>query len=194
LRGSFEESKSGMITADWMIVAVIVLNIILAAIHGFFAEALSMAGLVVGYIVAAWQYQHLAAWFNSFLKSQLLSEIFGFLIIFFAVLLLFGIAGRLARKLMKEAGLSGFDRFLGALLGVVKGGLLVAVVLMGLTAFAPTSQLLADSRLAPYFLVVGRAAIWVAPSTLRARFYEGLDFLHRAPRELTGAPANAHQK
>ncbi len=179
-----------MTPADWMIVAVVLLNVVLAAIHGFFAEALSMAGLTVGYIVAAWQYQRLAAWFMSFLKSELMAEIFGFLIIFFAVLLLFGIAGRLARKMMKAAGLSGFDRFLGALLGLVKGGLVVAVVLMGLTAFAPTSPMLEDSLLAPYFLVVGRAAIWVAPSDMRARFYEGLDFLHRAPKDLTSTPAS----
>ena len=95
-----------------------------------------------------------------------------------------------ARKLMKAVGLSGFDRFLGALLGLVKGGLVVAVVLMGMTAFTPTSKLLENSRLAPYFLVVGRAAIWVAPAALRARFYEGLDFLRRAPKEMTGAPAS----
>ena len=50
---------------------------------------------------------------------------------------------------------------------------------MGMTAFAPTSQWLDGSELAPYFLVVGRAAIWVAPSDLRARFYQGLDLLHR---------------
>jgi len=179
-----------MTPADWLIVAVVLLNVVLAAMHGFFAEALSMAGLVVGYIVAAWQYQRLAAWLMSFLKSELLAEIFGFLIIFFAVLILFSIAGRVARKLMKAAGLSGFDRSLGALLGLVKGGLVVAVVLMGMTAFTPTSQMLEKSELAPYFLVVGRAAIWVAPSELRARFYEGLDFLHRAPKDLTSTPAS----
>jgi membrane protein required for colicin V production len=148
-----------------------------------------MAGLVVGYVVAAWQYQRLAEWLLSFLKSELLAQIFGFLIIFFAILLLFSIAGRIARKLMKAAGLSGFDRFLGALLGVVKGALVVSVVLMGMTAFTPTSKMLEKSELAPYFLVAGRAAIWVAPSELRARFYEGLDFLHRAPRDLTGTPS-----
>jgi membrane protein required for colicin V production len=179
-----------MTAADWFIVAVVLANVILAAMHGFFAEALSLAGLMVGYIVAAWQYQRLAAWFMLFLKSELLAEIFGFLVIFFAVLLLFSLAGRIGRKVMKAAGLSSFDRFLGALLGLVKGGLVVAVVLMGLTAFTPTSQLLEKSELAPYFLVIGRAAIWVAPSDLRARFYEGLDFLHRAPKDLSGAPAS----
>ncbi len=178
-----------MTAADWLIVVVVVLSAVGAAIQGFFAEALSMAGLVIGYVVAAWQYQRLAEWFMRFLKNEWLAEIFGFLVIFFAILILFGIAGRIARKLMKAAGLSGFDRFLGALLGVVKGGLVVAVVLMGMTAFTPTSKMLEKSELAPYFLVVGRAAIWVAPSALRARFYEGLDFLHRAPKDLTGTPA-----
>jgi membrane protein required for colicin V production len=182
-----------MTPADWFIVLVIVLNVVLAAMHGFFAEALSMAGLVVGYLVAAWQYQRLAAWLLTFLRSELLAEIFGFLIIFFVIMLLFGIAGRIARKLMKEAGLSGFDRFLGALLGVLKGALAVAVVLMGMTAFTPTSSLLEKSELAPYFLVAGRAAIWLAPSALRAKFDEGLDFLHRAPKDLTGAPAESRR-
>jgi membrane protein required for colicin V production len=175
-----------MTAADWVIIAVVVLSIVSAAIQGFFQEAFSMAGLVIGYIVAAWQYQRPAAWLMSFLKSEWLADVLGFLAIFFAVLIVFGLAGRIARKLMKAAGLSGFDRFLGALLGVLKGGLLVSVVLMCMTAFTPTSQLLEKSELAPYFLVVGRAAIWVAPSALRARFFEGLDFLHRAPKELSG--------
>jgi len=178
--------------ADWLILAVIVLNVVLAAMHGFFAEAFSMAGLFVGYIVAAWQYQRLAAWLLSFLNSVLLAVIFGFLIIFFAILIVFSIAGRIARKLMKEAGLSGFDRLLGALLGLIKGSLAVAVILMGMTAFTPTTSMLEKSVLAPYFLVIGRAAIWVAPSELRARFYEGLDFLHRAPKDLTTPAASRH--
>lgn len=179
-----------MTPADWLIVVVVMLSVIMAAIHGFFAEAFSTAGLVIGYIVAAWQYPRLAAWLMSFLKSELMADVFAFLIIFFAVLIVFSIAGRVARKLMKAAGLSGFDRFLGGLLGLVKGGLVVAVVLMGMTAFTPTSKMLESSRLAPYFLVVGRAAIWVAPSQLRARFYDGLDFLHRAPKDLTSIPAS----
>jgi len=178
-----------MTAADWLIVVVVLVVTISAAFEGFFAEVLSMAGLVIGYIVAAWQYQRLATWFMSFLKNEWLADIFGFLIIFFAILIVFSIAARIARKLMKAAGLSGLDRFLGALLGILKGGLVVAVVLVGMTAFTPTSRMLERSQLAPYFLVIGRAAIWLAPTELRLRFKEGLDFLHRAPKDLNGAPA-----
>jgi membrane protein required for colicin V production len=180
-----------MTAADWLIVVVILLSIVSAAIQGFFAEALSMAGLVVGYVVAAWQYPGLSAWFMTFLKNGWLADIFSFLIIFFVILLVFNVAARVARKLMKAAGLSGLDRFLGALLGVVKGVLIVTVVLMGMTAFTPTSTMLKNSELAPYFLVVGRAAMWVAPAELRARFNDGLEFLHRAPKDLGGAPSKS---
>jgi hypothetical protein len=62
------------------------------------------------------------------------------------------------------------------------------VVLMGMTAFTPTSSMLKKSVLAPYFLVVGRAAMWVAPTELRTRFDQGLDFLHRAPQDFNGTP------
>jgi membrane protein required for colicin V production len=179
-----------MTVADWIIFAVVLLNVVTAAMQGFFSEALTMAGLVVGYIVAAWRYRTLAGWFERFLKNDWLAEILGFLVIFFAIVLLFGLAARVARWVMKESGLSGFDRFLGAILGLLKGGLMVAVILMGMTAFEPTSKLLQNSQLAPYFLVLGRAAIWLAPSELRARFYQGLDLVHQAPQKLTGSHAS----
>lgn len=180
-----------MTPADWFICGLVLLNVVSAAVQGFFSEALTMAGLVVGYLVAAWQYRSVAGWFEQYLKSQWFAEVLGFLILFFAIVILFGLAARIARWVMKESGLSGLDRFLGALLGLLKGGLMVAVILMCMTAFAPTSKLLVNSQLAPYFLVVGRAAIWLAPSELRARFYQGLDLIHQTPQKITGNPTAA---
>ena len=156
-----------MTLADWVICALVLVNVVTAAMQGFFSEALTMAGLVVGYVAAAWQYRSLAEWFERFMKNEWLAEILGFLIIFFAIVLVFGLAARIARWVMKESGLSGFDRLLGAILGLLKGGLMVAVILMGMTAFEPTSKLLQNSQLAPYVLVMGRAAIWLAPSGAR---------------------------
>jgi membrane protein required for colicin V production len=150
-----------------------------AAIEGFFHEAFKLAGLVVGYLLAAWQYHRLAEWFAPHLKSPWFGEIAGFLIIFFAVLIVAGVAGRIARSAMKEAGLSAIDRIMGAVLGLLKGVLVVAIVLTAVAAFAPAAKWLAGSEFAPYFLVGGRAAIWVAPAELRQRFYQGLDYLRQ---------------
>jgi membrane protein required for colicin V production len=166
-------------TADWVILLVIVISIIQAAGEGFFHEAFGIAGLVIGYLVAAWQYHRLASFFIPHVKAEWLADIAGFLIIFIAIMFLAGIAGRITRWVAKEAGLSFFDRFLGGILGFLRGCLVVAIILVSMTAFTPTSRWLEGSSLSPYFLVVGRAAIWMAPAELRARFYEGLDLLHR---------------
>jgi len=154
-----------MTGADWAIVVVILASTIQAAYSGFFQEAFHIVGLIAGYLVAAWQYQRLAGWFANYLKPWV-AEIAGFLLIFFAVAVLAGIAGR------------------AAALGLLRGCLIVAVIVVSMTAFTPASKWLAGSELAPYFQAVGRAAIWVAPADLRARFYQGLDLLHRMPQSL----------
>jgi membrane protein required for colicin V production len=173
-----------MSIADWIILGFLVISVVGAAIEGFFHEAFGLAGLVIGYVLAAWQYQRLADWFAPHLKSPWLGEIAGFLIIFFAVLIVAGFAGRTARWVMKKAGLTTIDRFLGALLGLLRGALVVAIVLTAVAAFAPAAKWLDESQLAPYFLVGGRAAIWLAPSELRQRFYQGLDYMRHAPSAL----------
>ena len=167
-----------MLTAtDWIITAVILVSVVGAASAGFFQEAFGIGGLVFGYVLAAWQYRGLAQHFAPYVSSPWFAEIIAFLMVFLAVMILAGIVGRIARWAMKEAGLSFVDRLLGGALGLLRGCLLVAVILVSLAAFNPSSKWLQGSELAPYFLVVGRAVVWVAPSELRARFYQGLDLL-----------------
>jgi len=161
--------------ADYVILAIIGLSVVVAATQGFMFEAISLAGLVVGYILAAWEYHVVAAWFEPYVKSQSIADIIGFIAILLGVIILAGIIGRVVRWLMKEAGLRWFDRILGGAFGVLRGGLTVAVLLLGFTTFNPQSNLLEGSRLAPYFLVVARGASWLAPSDLRARFRQGAD-------------------
>jgi membrane protein required for colicin V production len=169
-----------MSIADWIILGFLVFSVTAAAIAGFFQEAFKLAGLVAGYLLAAWQYHRLADWFAPHLKSPWLGELAGFLIIFFAVLIVAGLAGRIARWAMRKAGLSSIDRALGAVLGLCRGALVVAIVLIAVAAFEPAAEWLTESHLAPYFLGGGRAAIWVAPAELRQRFYQGLDYMRQA--------------
>jgi membrane protein required for colicin V production len=166
---------------DWIIALVILLSVLQAASAGFFQEAFGIGGLVFGYLLAAWNYHRLAVWFSPNISSAWMADIAAFLLIFLGVMLLAGIAGRIASWAMKEAGLRVVDRVLGAALGLLRGCLVVAIVLTSMAAFTPTSKWLQGSQWAPYFLVVGRAAVWVAPSELRMRFYQGLDLLHHAP-------------
>ena len=166
--------------ADWIILLVLIVSVIQAASTGFFQEAFGIAGLVFGYLLAAWQYRNLAGHFAPYISSPWLGQIVAFLAIFLGVMVLAGVLGKIVRWIVKEAGLSIFDRFFGGVLGLVRRCLLIAIVLVGMTAFTPTSRWLQGSGLAPYFLVVGRAAIWVAPAELRGEFYKGLDYVRKA--------------
>jgi len=87
---------------------------------------------------------------------------------------------------MKKAGLSAIDRFLGAVLGLLKGVFGGGRSAHCHDAFEPAAKWLAGSQLAPNFLVGGRAAVWLAPSELRHRFYQGLDSM-RQMRSAAGA-------
>jgi membrane protein required for colicin V production len=174
--------------ADWVIIAFLLLSVVTAASQGFFFELFTLGGVVVGYLVASWQYYRTAAWFQPYVKAEWVADFLGFLLVFVVIVVIASIIGKIVRKLVKEVGLSWFDRFLGAVFGVIRGCLAVSVLLMAQASFAPGSNWLAGSQLAPYFLVVGRAAIWVAPSSMRARFYQGLDLLHHS------RPAEAGEK
>jgi membrane protein required for colicin V production len=168
--------------ADWVIIAIVVLSALHAANVGFFQEAFHIGGLIVGYLLAAWQYQRLGMLLGAYLKSPWVADSAGFLIIFFTITVAFGLAGRTARWVMKASGLRLVDRFLGGLLGALRGALIVAFVLVGMTSFTPSAKWLEGSELAPYFQAMGRAAIWAAPAELRARFYQGLDLLRHPPQ------------
>ncbi len=168
---------------DWAIVAVLVLSVLLAAAQGFLHEVISLAGVVVGYLLAAWEYWRVAPRFTPYVKSEPIAESVAFLAIFFAVVIAAGIIGRIARWLAKEAGLGWADRFLGAAFGLIRGGAIVAVLVLALAAFAPDSQLLSRSTLGDYFLVAARGISWVAPASLRQRLRRGAEAIRQAPQQ-----------
>ncbi|HWR35163.1 MAG TPA: CvpA family protein [Clostridia bacterium] len=159
---------------DWLIVAILSLSLLLAALQGFLYELFSLAGVVIGYLLAAWEYRRVAPWFLPYVKSDWIAHSVAFLLIFVFITLLAGIAGRIARSLAKEVGLRWFDRLLGAAFGLSRGALIVTVVVLALASFGPGSKWLTASQFGPYFLVIGRAATWVAPYELRERFRNGV--------------------
>jgi membrane protein required for colicin V production len=159
---------------DYVIVAVVVLSTLVAAAHGFFFEIFSFAGAIVGYILAAWQYGRLSPSLLPLVKESWVADLASFLIIFLVVMLAASAIGRIARWGVTQVGLRLIDRILGATFGLARGVLVIAVVTLGLATFSPSSGLLVNSRLAPYFLVAGRGAIWIAPAPVRQQFYAGL--------------------
>ena len=102
--------------ADWIIVGAVFISALLAASQGFFYEVISLAGTVIAYLVASWQYHRVAAAIAPHVNARWIADITGFLVLFLAIVLIAGFVARLARWALREAGLSWFDRTLALFL------------------------------------------------------------------------------
>jgi len=178
---------TGLSILDWGFVVVIVISVLSAAAQGFFYELFALAGAVLGYLVAAWEYPRLAAWYMRYVNSGWAADIAGFMTIFVAFALLGGLVGRLARWAVHGVGLRWFDRLLGGLFGAIRGLAVCTVIVLALASFSPTSRYLQNSRIAPFLLVTSRGLVWAAPAELRARFHDGWNLLRSLPEHVPGA-------
>lgn len=168
---------------DWILVAVIVLSAVAAAAHGFFSEVISLGGTILGFILGAWQYARVAAWFEPYVKSQPLANAAGFVTIVIAVGIIAGIAAKVAAWTVQEAGLRWVDRFLGGAFGLVRGLVMATVLVLIATSFVPDANWLQRSQLTGYFTLSARVASWAAPTVVRNKFQDGVAYLRKVRQE-----------
>jgi membrane protein required for colicin V production len=168
---------------DWLIVLIVLLSVVQAIGQGFFYEFFSLVGVIAGYLLAAWEYPLVAAWYGRFVNSPWTADILGFFTIFVVVMVLAGALGRFTRSVVQGVGLRWFDRLLGAPFGFLRGVVISAVLVLALAAFAPQWGL-QQSRIAPFLLVTSRGLVWAAPADLRQRFWDGWNLLRTVPQHL----------
>ena|SRR5438067_639392 len=178
-----------MSAIDWAIIAIIAVSVLVAAAQGFFFEAFSLAGAILGYVFAAWEYWRLSPWFEPYVKSTAIANTAAFITIFAFVVILAGAAGKIGRWAMQEIGLRWIDRLLGAAFGLVRGIVVVTVLVMAAATFLPQSKWLETSELSRYFLLSAKTASWIAPSDLRQRFKDGVAYVRKTRMEGLGPPA-----
>lgn len=158
---------------DWLLAVIILVSIFFAVRKGFIRELISLAAVVVGLIVAALEYQRAAGWFEDLTKSHQIALAFGFLSIFILILIAGAVAAALARLLVKTAGIEWFDRFMGAVFGLIRGVIVDSVLLMVLVAFSVKPAAVGKSQLAPYVSAGARAIAVIMPRSLKDEFYAG---------------------
>ena len=175
----------GLSALDWLILLVVVLNVAGAIAQGFVYELFSFVGMIAGYLIAAWEYPRVAEFYVKYVSSPWVADIAGFLTVFFVVVLLGSVAGKIGRRAVEGVGLRWIDQFLGGLFGFLKGITVCTVIVMALASFSPSSSWLRESRIAPFMLVTGRALIWAAPAELRQRFRDGWNLLRTVPEHIS---------
>ena len=124
-----------MTATDLLLLGVIVVSTLLGLMRGFVGVVASL----VAWVLAAWAAFRFGAHVALLLAGggePTAGQLFaGYGLSFLCVLLFVGIVGWGVRKLVHAVGLSGIDRIMGMLLGLVRGGFVACllVLLMGFT-------------------------------------------------------------
>jgi membrane protein required for colicin V production len=124
-----------MAWADLAILGIIGLSAVLSLFRGFVREAIALAGWIAG-LWLAFNFVHVGAeWFERWVDSREIRLALGFVTLLAAVLVMAGVAGRLAGGLVDVTGLGATDRVLGMIFGAGRGAVIVSgiVLLAGFT-------------------------------------------------------------
>lgn len=124
-----------MIWVDMVIPLIIAISALFSLIRGFVREALSLAGWLAAFWIALNFAKNLADLFLSAISTPSLRIVVAFTILFVVTLVLAALINHLACQLVKRTGLTGTDRMIGMIFGMVRGAVVVSVLVLlaGLT-------------------------------------------------------------
>ena len=163
---------------DIVLIGILVISVVLAARNGITKEAIRIASLVVGLMVAMWGYGLLAQQLRPWIENGRVAAVVAFVSLFLGCLIAGAVLAYFLAGVWSMTGLRWLDMTLGAGFGMIRGLLISAVLLLGLVAFQPfagTSRLVADSKIAPWVMNVARTAAVMAPQGLKEAFGKGAD-------------------
>ncbi len=120
-----------MAIIDIIIAVALSISIIVGFMRGFVKESISIATLVIAIWAALYFGPVVGNVSDSWLSSDELQVWFGRMLVFGVVLAVGGLLGWGISKLVRLSVLSGLDRMLGSLFGIVRGILLTALFVIG---------------------------------------------------------------
>ena len=169
--------EHNMAIVDWVIVFILLISVLGGLAQGFFRSAFSLAGLVLGLSVAAWNYKRIAVLLDPMVKVKSVSNAIGFVLIALVVMAVFTLLGSLLAKTFKRLGLGCLDRIAGAVFGFFQGALLVTLGILVMVAFLPPAHWLVEAKLPRLFFGGCHLSTRVSPGDLAVRVREGLRVL-----------------
>ena len=145
--------------ADIGLLVILGLSTLVGLWRGFIVEVMSLAVWVAAFWIAFAYGDSAAALFESQVAQPSARLFLGYSMLFVLALIVGGLATWLLGKLVQSTGLSGTDRLLGMLFGLLRGAALgsVAVLLAGFTPL-PADPWWQESRILPTFQ---RGAEWL---------------------------------
>ena len=144
---------------DIIIAVALLVSIIIGFVRGFVKESISIAALVIAIWASLYFGPAVGEVSQSWLSSVEAQTWFGRILVFAIVLSIGGLLGWGISKLVRLSVLSGLDRMMGSLFGMLRGIIVVALlVIFGQFSGFENDDWWLESRLLPHFEVV---ADWI---------------------------------
>ena len=116
--------------ADYVVLAIIAISILVGSIRGFIKEAFSLAVWAAAFLIAFQYSGAMALQLENHIELPSVRTSLAFAGLFISVLLVGGLLTFLLGKLVEKTGLSGTDRLLGGVFGGVRGLALVLAIIL----------------------------------------------------------------
>ncbi len=144
---------------DIVVLAIIGISVVIGLFRGLIKESISLATWILALWVGLSFGPQLAGLLPFSVGSQTVQSLIGIVILFVIVILAGGIVNYLVGQLVDRSGLSGTDRMLGIVFGVLRGGLIVAgLVLLAMLTNLPNEPWWQQSATLPFFQDI---AVWI---------------------------------
>jgi len=155
---------------DYAILAVLALSILLSVLRGAVRELMSLLSWVIAVWLAVRYAPHAAIFMPESLSNPSLRFAAGFAVVFLGALLILALVTMLVAGLLRKSPLSGVDRLLGGVFGLVRALfiLVAATLVAGLTA-VPREPIWKESRLVAPLQALAVAARSYLPQAVAGR-------------------------
>ncbi|MDY0131515.1 MAG: CvpA family protein [Desulforegulaceae bacterium] len=153
---------------DIAILCILGFTLIRGIMTGLVQSVSGVIGAVAGFYGAYFYYPTLADFLGNWVEPGSALNIASFFIIFCAIVIIVTILGKILKWIMKIVFLGWVDRLGGGVVGFLKGGIIVSVLVIVLTTFLPPkSSLLKESSLIPYVSSFSELMMEVVPSDFK---------------------------
>lgn len=159
-----------MIWVDWCLVGLLGLSVLLGLLRGFFREVATLTVWAAAIVVAVLFAEGLATAFERYISVPSVRYATAWLILFLAVLIIGAITTHFIVELIRRSPVSGTDRSLGALFGVLRAVFIGAVLVFfaRMTAVREDPWWEQSQLIGPLESAADVIAAWVPPNWLEA--------------------------
>lgn len=162
---------TNLVWMDYVIVAILALSVLAGLLRGLLKEAISLGAWIAAFFMAFTFVEDGAAYLTKYVGIPQVRIVLAFGVLFLCTLIIGGLINLIVAQLIEKTGLTGTDRLLGLVFGLVKGGVIVTVLVLlaGLTPL-PQNAWWKQSVLLPHFQQV---AVWLRgrlPPTVAENF------------------------